>query len=456
MFNKYFSTALLLSVALAIPAVAADQHLIIVSIGDSLAAGEGNPNSFNNGHASWLNAPCHRSVNNGRRFANTRINALDGVSTQFFDFSCSGAKIDAGLLGTQLTSQPDANNGLQTPQIDQVASLQHNVLHDAPIDILMISVGVNDVNFADVVTACLLPGDCTTSDAVHTARTVLASASFANAYDRLGTAIRTKLNVKKVYITEYPNEMAHDPGDFCGDLDDGFGDLSMVGVSVAENSFLFTNIMQALNTDVQAAANRNRWTFVPGPKDTFATHGYCNGPERRYENTLSDSFARQGNQNGTMHPNIAGHKAYADALVTRATTDFNIPMEAPRALRTVEANTGLLADAPLADGSSKVITVEVAQHAGGLTAVLQHRLVNDPICLPLIGCSVQDPPAFTDTPMVDAGAGLLNLFAATIPGPGLNQTLEYKVVIRATRGTQTVSTTTPEATISIGEVLVQQ
>ncbi|MEO8026658.1 MAG: SGNH/GDSL hydrolase family protein [Bryobacteraceae bacterium] len=464
-------TTLLGTLAALTPASATAQNLVIVSMGDSLAAGEGNPNSFSIAGAVWSSAPCHRSVNNGRRFASDRMNDLANLSTSFFDFSCSGASIDAGILGSQLTSQPDANNGSRTPQIDQVVNALGRVpgttRTDAVIDIVMISIGVNDVNFASVVTECLLPNgitDCTTSAAVNTSRNVLASGAFAAAYDRLGAAIRAKLpNARHVYITEYPIEMTSAAGNFCGNVDDGSGDASMVGVSATENEFLFTNILLVLNDRVQQAAGRNGWTFVRGPEDTFATHGYCTSLQRRYLNTLSDSFFRQGNQNGTMHPNIAGHKAYADALIARATLDFNLHLESPRVTRKAEINVGV--PAPLAlpaqlalPGVKKAVQFEIGQHPGTLTVTLQHRVLNPPVCVPVFGCTTPPVPAFSNTAMADAGAGRLNLFSATIPGSEFllpTQTLEYRAVITATRNGETRTVTTSKGTIVLGDALVR-
>ncbi len=470
--NRLTQPIVAILMAASIPAVTAfGQNLVIVSIGDSLAAGEGNPNSFNSGQASWSSAPCHRSVNNGRRFASNRINAMPNVSTTFFDFSCSGAKIDSGLLGNQLTDQPDANNGSRLPQIDQAVNALGRVPNtdrtDAVIDILMISIGVNDVNFANVVTECLLPNgftDCTTSAAVNTARNVLASAAFAGSYDRLGAAIRQKLpNVRNVYITEYPVEMMSAPANFCGNLDDGSGDLSMVGISAAEGEFLFDNVFLVLNDRVQQAAVRNGWTFVRGPETTFATHGYCTSLQRRYMNTLSDSLFRQGNQNGTLHPNIAGHEAYADALVSRATLDFNLRLADPRVVRKAELNGTApgpltLPAPPATPLTAKTVQFEIAQHPGTLSATLQHRVLDAPVCIPFIGCTTPPVPAFSNTAMTDVGAGRLNLFQATIPNaqfllPG--QTLQYRAVINATRNGETRSVTTATGSIVLGEPLIQ-
>jgi GDSL-like lipase/acylhydrolase family protein len=222
MRKNIVSTTLLGLLAVAIPAAAVDQNLMIVSIGDSLAAGEGNPDSFDplTNKAGWLSASCHKSVNNGRRFASDRINNLPGVATTFADFSCSGAKIgdpDAflpggGLLSPQQTTQPNVNKFLVGAQIDRVRNFQQNTLHGRAIDILMISIGVNDVNFDAVVTACLenTPGgDCTHSDAVNTARNILRSAEFPKEFDDLAGRHRTVERQPRLY--HRVSERGHHP-----------------------------------------------------------------------------------------------------------------------------------------------------------------------------------------------------------------------------------------------------
>lgn len=472
MNSNLFSTALCGLLTVAAPAAAADQHLVIVSIGDSLAAGEGNPNSFSlTTGASWSNAPCHRSMLNGRRVASNRINSMDGVSTTFFDFACSGAGIDNLISVPQLIDQPDAPNAPnRPPQIDQVVDALGKVpgtnRTDAVIDALFISIGVNDVNFKNVVQECLTdPFDCSTSPQVGVAMGDVSG--LAVKYQNLVNAVHTRLpHTKHVYITEYPNEMASRPGDFCGDLDDGTGDPSMALVSATENQFLFTNLLSKLNDQVENAASIDPiWRFVQGPQDTFATHGYCTPLARRYVNTALDSVTRQGNQNGTMHPNVAGHKAYADALIARVTPDFNLPLENPRVIRTAEINNGMPCDLnpvnlvncaalPLVP---KTVQVEIAQIPATLTVTLQHRVLTDPFCVPFVGCTTPTVPPFANAATTDAGAGRLNLFQATIPGSenlAPNQTVQYQFVITATRNSETKTIITPRGTIRLGEPLV--
>jgi lysophospholipase L1-like esterase len=449
--NKFMIAAM--AAIIAIPATSFAQDLLIVNIGDSMASGEGNPNSFGPGGAVWTNAPCHRSNNNGRRFASNRINSMSGVSTDYFDFACSGASINAGILGPQVTDQPDANNVVMPPQIDRVVNLQQS-LNNRQIDILMISIGVNDANFAPVVSDCLLPDDCRTGSQMNSARATIANLLAAR-YDQLGAAIRQRLNVRHVYITEYPNLVTRkNATDFCGGFNDFFpavaelGGGLMSGISEAESAFALANFIRPLNDKIQEAASRNGWRYISGPEDTFSTHGFCTGSDRRYVNTIADSFTRQGTHTGTVHPNIRGHQAYADALVRRATIDFDLPLEDPRVIRKLEANLGAPGNIAL-PGIRKTVEVEIAQHPGTLTVVIQHR-VRTPF-LPT--------PAFSNTTMADIGGGALNLFAAPIPGsenllPG--QTLDYRIRITATRGGNSATTTTSTESIVLGGTLEQE
>jgi hypothetical protein len=164
-----------------------------------------------------------------------------------------------------------------------------------------------------------------------------------------------------------------------------------------------------------------------------------------------------------MHPNIAGHEAYADALIARATADLNLTLEDPRVVRKAELNGTTagpltLPPPPALPAISKTIQYEIAQHPGTLTVTLQHRVIDPPICVPLIGCTTPTVPAFSNTAMTDIGSGRLNLFSATIPNsqnllPG--QTLQYRAVIRATRNSETRTVTTATGTIVLGEPLIQ-
>ena len=64
-----------------------------------------------------------------------------------------------------------------------------------------------------------------------------------------------------------------------------------------------------LNRNVEAATAAHGWTLVDGIYEGFARHGYC--ADENYLVRLQESFLRQGNKEGTVHPNVQGHAVYA-------------------------------------------------------------------------------------------------------------------------------------------------
>jgi hypothetical protein len=420
------------------------QDLTIVSIGDSYASGEGNPNSFNGTTATWTSTACHKSVNNGRRIASDRINALPNTSTDFFDFSCSGAGVNSGVLNSQLSAAPETPNAVLQAQLDRVALFQQQT--GRSIDILLVSISGNDANFGSVVLDCMLPGNCATSatvlGAIQRITTVV-----PGRLDNLANQIAARLqNIRFVYLTEYPNPMRAENGQSCDGFTDFFtapdnlNGIAMTGISGTESQFLQNNFLIPLNNQLEAAAGRHSargWRYVSGVEQTFSRHGFCNGPNQRWINTLGDSFSRQGNHTGTMHPNLAGHHAYADAIIRRATVDFSLPLETPRILDFVEVNDPFV---------NKRVRVEISQTAANLAVQAQFR-VRNPI-------EIGGVPAFTPVNMADIGGGALNFFDAALPGTGVmlpGQRIEYRIRVTFSRNGVTDSFTTGSRFIEFGE-----
>lgn len=106
----------------------------VVILGDSYSAGEG-AGAYIDGFDTDAN-PCHRS-------ALTYGQALWGGQRE--NLACSGA-VMADFSAPQHDATP--------PQFDQLQKLSY-----AP-DLVLMSIGGNDAQFADVIVACLLPFDC--------------------------------------------------------------------------------------------------------------------------------------------------------------------------------------------------------------------------------------------------------------------------------------------------------
>jgi hypothetical protein len=62
---------------------------------------------------------------------------------------------------------------------------------------------------------------------------------------------------------------------------------------------------QAGEVAIASAANTYHWTLVPGISADFRTHGHPSTTP--WIRTLGQSLEMQGNEDGTFHPNAAGH-----------------------------------------------------------------------------------------------------------------------------------------------------
>jgi lysophospholipase L1-like esterase len=446
----------MLALALAPALAAQSQSLYVVSLGDSYASGEGNPNAGSGLNAVWSNNECHRSVNNGRRFAANRMNAMTGVSVLFVDFACSGATVEQ-LISGGTSSQPGMTN-VPVPAQIEAARTDQLQRQNRPIDILMISIGGNDAGFASVVKECLLPNDCRNSSVVQSAINSLGG--LPARLRQLRARIADRLVARHVYITEYPSPLRNNNGEWCGDFDDFVvpsGDWAgalMKGIAAAESEFLHNNFVVPLNDTIrnfvqETASQQANWHYVAGPQDTFRPHGFCQANPLRWVHTLGDSFANQGSYTGAVHPNVRGHEAYADALVRRATFDFNLPLESPKIQDIDAVNKNAEWNLVAAPWTTKRVRAEINQVPGSLTVTLQSRIRR-----PFDG----DGPAWTNTSMSDGATGALNRFFADVPGSETVWSpadwIEYRVRVTQTRNGVSRTTTSAIRRIVVGQTML--
>lgn len=167
---------------------------LVVALGDSFIAGEGNPDvpadlrrlqpgkrfalpewprSLDPAHdpittAQWWDEPCHRTLLSWPVLASLRDAAVaphDAVT--LVHLACSGATIDQGLLGPEpgVPGCPKENppqrhcpgDRANPPQLSQLRTLLHDSPTPRPIDRLLLSIGGNDVGFAGVIAYELVP-----------------------------------------------------------------------------------------------------------------------------------------------------------------------------------------------------------------------------------------------------------------------------------------------------------
>ncbi|MDN5860342.1 MAG: GDSL-type esterase/lipase family protein [Pseudonocardia sp.] len=301
--------------------IAVVDHLI-VSLGDSNASGEGNPDDIDWGptdELDWMDDRCHRSATSGPALAAAALEADDPHSSvTFLSFACSGAEITAGLVEEYAGIEPptrivDHPRGYEVVNYlpPQVAAAEQAVCGGGQascgrdVDALLISIGVNDLGFADLVTECAKPGP---TYQCHLERSITTDLGYAFAalpggYDDLAAALAAgPLADAPVYLTEYPAD-PFDSHDGCG---------ALFGVSDGEARWLAEEGAY-LNQIIRSAALEHGWLAVGGIAQAFDGHGYC--ADEEWFRALSESYVAQNNIDGSLHPNYAGHEATAAAIV---------------------------------------------------------------------------------------------------------------------------------------------
>jgi hypothetical protein len=313
---------------------------LIVSLGDSLASGEGNPdapgaftmtydaNGWPNGVATlrpvvWKDRRCHRSARSGPALAAKALeDSSPHTSVTFLSLACSGATI-ANLVDTPYDGIEPTGLTLP-PQVEQVASLVGPSADRGgrPVDALLVSAGVNDLKFSRVIEDCASNNnrrigheDCVTGRGLEG---ILANMN--RRYDSLASAIAVQLpNTRETYLNDYPASIFKGGG--CGQLG-----LPGLGIDEKEADFM-AYYGRGLNHEIRTSTTEhrldNRWNFVGGSttgmEGPFEPFAYCDSPSWfvRFE----DSWRTQGNELGTAHPNAAGHAHYASMLRSAVVPD---------------------------------------------------------------------------------------------------------------------------------------
>jgi hypothetical protein len=335
---------------------------LIVSIGDSISSGEGNPDqpgdyegrlehltAFNvivHRPAVWKDQRCHRSALSGPAQAARQIEDNDpDTSVTFLSFACSGAEITHVYSDTYDGEEPHGEKSPLPNQIDAVKTL----VGGRQIDALLITAGINDLHITDIVKACATnvqpnlahPLDdptCVTNSGIDARLAELPAK-----YDALAQAISNNLNVAEVYIIDYPENV----------LDGGGCDL-LFGIGSDEAQQLAIEGQQ-LNRYIRDAADKHHWNMVHGDKGETLTEAFQHDGGHSYcaSNTwfvgVLESFKKQGPKLGALHPNFKGHQAIKDFFLKSIRlgqrydtfTRVTLTIEAVRAIKNTQGVSGI-------------------------------------------------------------------------------------------------------------------
>jgi hypothetical protein len=304
-----------------------DEDALIVSIGDSVASGEGNPDVRLGLRAPrWLLPRCHRSLLSAHAETALAIERADpDQDVAFVPLGCSGARIETGLLRRYRGIVPDRTGLSEPAQLEVVNRLARR----REIDALLVSIGANDVYFSSLVKLCIAEKQCWRRHfdperpfAEASPQMPLLERAVADALAELPAryaAVERRLSRRvprdRVVIVEYFDPTVAVAG-AAGSSDDDFCDMEVGGgrrIDRREARWAHEKVLGPLNAAVRRAADEHGWRLVEGVDEAFAGHGICARPAReRWVDALAESVARQGlDFSGTLHPNEWGHGATA-------------------------------------------------------------------------------------------------------------------------------------------------
>lgn len=306
---------------------------LVVTLGDSVASGEGNPRRGAR-RQTWLERICHRSSRSGFEVAARRVARRNERSTSitFVNLACSGATVRHGLEGPYSGIEPRRGAAPLLPQLDRLEALKRA---RGRVDAVMVSLGANDASFGAIVALCARPGSC--PDAKLGGRRAGVAVGellgrLPDGYARVAQRLARVVDEPgDVLLTEYFDPLHDINGRFCRH---SLGAASQADLRWAEQGLLLP-----LNDATRVAAATHGWTHVGGIRRSFARHGYCAG-RSRWIVRIDDSLLKNiGSPNGprlkgTMHPNASGHEAIAGELAPRLARRLGMarPVAAARAV----------------------------------------------------------------------------------------------------------------------------
>ncbi len=302
----------------------AEVVLDIFGVGDGGEAEETRPRQ-----ARWQEPNAYRSYRSGHSLAAGQIeseNEFGADRITFLSFARTGSEIQDGLLGPRKVDANIIGSALPSVSIDswignrgQVQEAKETLL-GRPINALIITIGVNDLDFSSSVTKSII---WTSADKrqmrIDETQEKLRD-QLPRDFNSLKKAIDTQLKPRQVFITEYPaglftklvNGQVKDGGP-CGVL----SSTNIPGTSIGfdldlEDGKALRRLGKQMNQVIRTKADEFGWTFIGDIEQAFDGHGYC--ASQSYFVSAEESCLKQGDFEGMLHPNKKGHQTTRDCI----------------------------------------------------------------------------------------------------------------------------------------------
>lgn len=285
---------------------------LVVSLGDSVAAGEGNALPNGRWRGGKDDQPCHRSPVAGPRLAALELEWADPkTSVTFVHLACTGATVRGGPDEPD-DKRPAREKRLLSPaskngQLEEVEKL---LPRRTQVDAILLSVGANDVGFSNVLRFCLKTfrpcfdrpyGGSPRLDLLIRQRIE----DLRSTYLALSSAALFAGHPRAVFITEYFDFTAGKKGKPC----------RILPLFSPPEATWAHGVLGRLNAEVRKAAADHDWNFVGGIAGPFRGHGYC-AKRASWVIPIKRIFKHPLRPNPTapFHPNERGQQLYGERL----------------------------------------------------------------------------------------------------------------------------------------------
>lgn len=315
---------------------------LYVALGDSFSSGEGNVENGwlnNNGTSDWtgvafpLEIPkagtrvqratttgCNRS---SVSFPLVTYQALkvSNPDLGFADYACSGATSTDLTLDSQAVSagaSKASGNHDEPRQLENESALR-------AAKYVSLTIGGNDLGFADVIKECVLLLFCAKKSGNNFTNSALAKAmkltkDMGPILDATYTKLKTVAPTAKVFVLDYPNLLPTKPNSSCG-----FFWKDEVTALQQLQSQLHASVKKAVAKAGFIYVDPNTNSSADPLKNTsFEGHSICESADKRWFHEVSVAnvaTTATGNSGRTAHPNPMGQRAMADALLAAIQLD---------------------------------------------------------------------------------------------------------------------------------------
>ena len=360
------------------------RDVLIVGMGDSIASGEGNPmkpvalsdqgfcfrraldifssskfylpgraNALVNGDcpnnpsdvdendrarwdaaaAGWLFNPCHRSLYSYQaRVALMLALQNPQITVTFLPLGCTGATIAEGILNSQESRERPVRRGRKIGPVveSQINQLRQYMLVNAqgapfrPIDLLLLTIGANDIGFSELVANIIVKEDPERSLGLKAGIISGPEDARAEIKDSLKPDFRDlrqallplmASSLKKVLYTTYGNPGIFEGGKTCPSSRVGFDGHPAFGVDngrlTATSKFVTEEFFPTLKDEATCTAasgcttpDRQAMTFVDGHQTAFADHGFCakSSDDPSFDKCFKNGDSFEDQDRGLEHP----------------------------------------------------------------------------------------------------------------------------------------------------------